>query len=69
MLRLCSILNRRQESQIELGKDGLGFSLPINMGDLDPAETVLNLYNLNLTGNKQKMGDGLLVLKNFYLPM
>ena len=63
MLALISFIRRREENDggleddyddegidITMFKAGPGFTLPANIGDLDPAIAVLNLYNCNLTG-------------------
>ena len=49
VVRLFSSCNGRLG--LDVIKAGPGFSLPANIGDLDPAITDLNLSNCNLIGN------------------
>ena len=44
----CSI--QRDENSFNLRDAGPGFTLPANIGDLDPAITELDLRGCNLTG-------------------
>ena len=52
VVRLLCLLRNNEASHLDLCGAGPGFTLPADIGDLDPAITELELSECNLTGLK-----------------
>ena len=52
MVRLLCLMCNSDDRIVSLYKAGPGFTLPDDIGDLDPTITELNLSECNLTGLK-----------------